>query len=310
MNTPDFPSRLIANVRKKDSVLCVGLDPRRESIPRIFLPAHVPTENLSPKEVAVAFEKFSIAVLELVAETCIAVKPQAAFFEDLLEDGYVAFVRVCRAARELGLPVIADIKRGDIGTTAEAYARAYLAPVGGKPPMADCVTVNPYLGIDGLKPFYDQATRHGGGVFVLVKTSNPSSADYQDRLVGELPLYRIVAQDVEKAASASTSGGRYGAVGAVVGATHPRQLEELRSAMPHTWFLVPGYGAQGATADDVVRGADAEGLGIVVNASRSVTFPWGASPPASGEWKSEIRSAAVKARDDLARALGGRRIDR
>jgi len=175
-------------------------------------------------------------------------------------------------ARHQGLLVVLDGKRNDIGTTATAYAEAYLGTPPDSPWGADALTVSPYLGDDSLTPFVDVARERGAGVFVLVKTSNPGGRMLQDLVVDGRPLYRVVGDYVEQLATASRGESGYGAVGAVVGATYPEQAAELRAAMPHTWFLVPGFGAQGGTARDVAAAFDESGRGAIVNNSRGIIF--------------------------------------
>lgn len=289
----------------RTSPICVGIDPRPRSLPREMYAAHVPFENLSAAEITRGYVRFSEALIESARGLAAVVKPQIAFFEQLLEPGYAAFVEVCRLARSAGFVVIADVKRSDIGTTADAYAEAYLAPHGALPPLASAVTVNPYLGRDGLVPFVTCAAAHGGGVFVLVKTSNPSSADYQDRIVGERRVFEIVADDITEMNRGHAGADGYGLVGAVVGATRPEQITELRKRMTNTWFLVPGYGAQGGGPSDAARAFDAEGFGAVINASRSLNFPWGETP-APSDWRARIKGAMVSMRDDLATARDSR----
>lgn len=283
------------------SAICVGIDPRPRALPRDVYPAGRSVESLSAAEIAAGYVRFSQAVLEEARAFARVVKPQAAFFEELLAPGYEAFVQVCRDARSAGFVVIADVKRGDIGSTAEAYAQAYLAPRFEQPPLASAVTVNPWLGKDGIEPFVRTAAANDGGVFVLVKTSNPSSADYQDRLVGEDRLFEIVARDVEAMSRATAGPDGYGIVGAVTGATHPDELVRLRARLQSSWLLVPGYGAQGAGAKEAVQAFDADGFGAVINASRSLNFPWG-DGAAPWDWKARIRAAMQQMRDDLARA--------
>ncbi|MGI9429103.1 MAG: orotidine-5'-phosphate decarboxylase, partial [Bythopirellula sp.] len=201
-----------------------------------------------------------------------AVKPQAAFFEELGPAGMGALGGVIAYAREKGLLVILDGKRNDIGSTAEAYARGLLGRDGQSAWEADCLTVSPYLGADSLQPFINVASERGAGLFVLVKTSNPGSHMLQDQQLAEETVYRRVANYVDEQ-SRSTCGERgYGIVGAVVGATYPAQLAELRTAMPQTWFLVPGFGSQGGTAEDVASAFDQRGLGAMVNNSRGIIF--------------------------------------
>jgi orotidine-5'-phosphate decarboxylase len=204
-----------------------------------------------------------------VAALVPAVKPQAAFFEQLGPTGMSALHAVIDYARQQGLLVILDGKRNDIGSTAEAYADGYLGADSAW--GADALTISPYLGGDSLEPFCATATRRGAGLFVLVKTSNPGGGQFQDLKIEGRPLYRYVAEHVEHLAQTGAVDG-YGAVGAVVGATYPAQLVELRAAMPHAWILVPGYGSQGGTAQDVAPAFDAHGLGAVVNNSRGIIF--------------------------------------
>jgi orotidine-5'-phosphate decarboxylase len=199
------------------------------------------------------------------------VKVQAAFFEELGPPGMDAMAQVIDHAQSRGLLVIVDAKRNDIGSTAEAYARAYLGRAE-SPWHADALTVSPYLGDDSLKPFVDVARQRGAGVFVLVKTSNPGGRFLQDTTCDGRSLYSKVAEHVENLAASTVGSCGYGVVGAVVGATYPAQLVELRRAMPHTWFLVPGYGSQGGTASDVAAAFDHRGLGAIVNNSRGIIF--------------------------------------
>ena len=211
-----------------------------------------------------------------------------------------------RYGRDHGLLMVADVKRGDIGSTAEAYASAYLAPSFGRDPMADACTVNPYLGTDGLHPFVAEADRHGTGLFILAKTSNPSSAELQDLTCDEREIYKHVGGIVAELNAERLGTSGYGPVGAVVGATWPELLVEKRRICPGTFFLLPGYGAQGAGAADVAGAFDDEGLGGLVTASRSISFPWKAGEPAPDDWEARIVAAAERMRDDL-RALAGSR---
>ncbi len=290
-----FAARLHEAMRAKKSAVCVGLDPRLEALP-------APLRGAARGDAvaqAAAFEEFCVGVLDAVRHVAVAVKPQAAFFERLRSPGVAALERVIAAARARDLLVIADVKRGDIGTTAEAYAEAWL---GGAEfsPLADACTVNAFLGGDGVKPFVKAATQHGGGIFVLVKTSNPGSAELQDLVSDGKTISAHVAALVR--GWNERSGEAYGPVGAVVGATWPAHLVALRAELPGSVLLLPGYGAQGAGAADVVGGFDADGLGAIVTASRSVTFPWGSSA-APADWRGMIGAAAEKMRSELDVAL-------
>lgn len=301
-----FATRLHDAIRTRKTPALVGLDPRLD-----WLPAEVLTrarnEHDDPYAVAAAaFEEFCIRIIDVVAPLVPAVKPQAAFFEEYGPDGCLALARVMRYARAQGLIVIADAKRGDIGTTAEAYARAYLAGVDSQaaPWSADALTVNPYLGTDTLEPFVKVAKERGAGIYVLVKTSNPGAATFQDRRTEGQTLFGRVAEVVEQLSGSTADADGYGLVGAVVGATYPAELNELRLAMPHVPLLIPGYGSQGGTAADVAGGFDPQGLGAVVNNSRGINFAYRSGPFAAefGEkrWEAAVEAATKQMIADLA----------
>ena len=247
--------------------MLVGLDPRADQMPEGVWEHGISTDAA---QIATAFERFCTGVIDAVAPLVGAVKPQMAFFEQLGLPGLAALARTVAYAREQGLLVILDGKRNDIASTATAYAQAYLGP--NSPWGSDALTISPYLGEDSLSPFIDVSRKQGAGVFILVKTSNPGSGFLQDRRVDERPIYEWVGRYVEEQAAATAGSSGYGIVGAVVGATYPDQLSELRTMMPHTWILVPGYGAQGGTAKDAARAVDARGLGAIVNNSRGIIF--------------------------------------
>jgi len=261
-----FASRLAAAVRRCGNPVVVGLDPRRQSLP-------APLQPVSEDQVTVAdsYRNFCQAVIDVVAPLVPAVKPQSAFFEQLGPAGLDALAQTIRYAREKELLVILDGKRNDIGSTAMAYAQGYLAGPA-SPWQADALTVSPYLGDESLQPFLQTAVASGTGIFVLVKTSNPGGGMFQDLPVHDLPLYHHVAKHVESLAAESVDTSGYGVAGAVVGATYPEQLTEMRRVMPHAWILVPGFGSQGATARDVAGAFAPDGLGAVVNSSRGIIF--------------------------------------
>lgn len=267
--TRNFADLLAAAVRRCKNPVLVGLDPRLESLPA-FLSSGVATGDY--RAAANAYLAFCRGVIDVVAPLVPAVKPQAAFFEKLGPAGMTALAETILYARTKGLLVILDGKRNDIGTTATAYARAYL----GAPPAsawgADALTVSPYLGNDSLTPFVDSCLTHGAGIFILVKTSNPGGGLFQDLVADGRPIYRHVAERVETLARQTLGECGYGAVGAVVGATYPEQLAQLRGDMPHAWLLVPGYGAQGGGAKDTAGAFDEHGLGGIVNNSRGIIF--------------------------------------
>jgi orotidine-5'-phosphate decarboxylase len=262
----NFIDRLAAAVTRLRSPVVVGLDPRWEQLPaNLFSP--IDTSNQAR---ARAYSQFCIGVIDVVCSLVPAVKVQAAFFEELGPAGMAAMAEVITHAQERGLLVILDGKRNDIGSTALAYARGYLGRDSAW--HADAITVSPYLGDDSLVPFAETAATRQCGVFVLVKTSNPGGKMLQDLQCEGQPLYARMAEHIERLATNTLGTCGYGAIGAVVGATYPQQLAELRRAIPHTWFLVPGYGSQGGTATDVASAFDARGLGSIVNNSRGIIF--------------------------------------
>jgi orotidine-5'-phosphate decarboxylase len=256
----------------------------------------------SPAAKADAFRRFCQGVIDVVAPLVPAVKPQAAFFEQYGPAGMQALAEVMRYARQAGLLVILDGKRNDIGTTAEAYAEAYLSPPDQSAWGSDALTVSPYLGDDSLEPFVATARAAGTGIFVLVKTSNPGGGALQDLECGGRRLYRHVGDLVERLAAETAGAAGYGVVGAVVGATYPEQLAELRAAMPHAWFLIPGFGSQGGTAADVAAGFHPQGLGAIVNNSRGIIFAH-ARKEYAGRFGADWQAAVEAATRDMIAAL-------
>ncbi len=289
-----FSDRLDAAVRRCGNPVLVGLDPRGEMLPKGLLPLGR-AANLSQQ--AAAYGTFCRGVIDVVAPLVPAVKPQAAFFEQLGPPGMDVLAATIRYAEEKGLLVVLDGKRNDIGSTATAYARGMLGSGGQSPWGADAITVSPYLGDDSLRPFVEVAVERDAGVFVLVKTSNPGGGMFQDLRADGRPLYRHVAQYVEQLARQTTGTCGYGAIGAVVGATYPEQLAELRAEMPHAWFLVPGFGSQGGTASDVAAAFDPQGRGAIVNNSRGIIFAHARSPYAerfgAARWQEAVEAATL-----------------
>ncbi len=306
----NFADRLHAAVRSKQTAALVGLDPRFERLPAPVVRAAEKRGATDPNAFkAAAFEEFCFRIIDVVAPLVPAVKPQAAFFEELGPAGMIVLERIIRRARTAGLIVICDAKRGDIGSTAEAYARAYLA---GEDPTAavwaaDALTVNPYLGRDTLEPFIQVARERGAGIYVLVRTSNPEAGTFQDRKTDGVPVYRAVAGVVEAFAAETANGSDFGPIGAVVGATYPAELAELRAAMPHVPLLVPGYGSQGAGADDVTSAFGKDGLGALVNNSRGINFAHERNPYAEEfgpeHWEEAALAATRQMIADLNQAL-------
>ncbi|QJW97461.1 orotidine-5'-phosphate decarboxylase [Frigoriglobus tundricola] len=295
---PTFADRLAEAVRQKGP-LCVGIDPRWESLPKAI---RDPLRDELPEErAAIGYFEFGRKVLELVRPFSGVVKPQAAFFEQIGPNGMEMLQLLLREARLLGFVTVLDAKRGDIASTATAYADAAFAGCtvdGDSFPVwdADALTVNPYLGRDAVEPFLTAAKKADRGTFVLVRTSNPGAGLFQDLVCNGQPVYRHVAAEVANWNAPTRGACGLGDVGAVVGATHPKELAELRAAMPDVWLLVPGYGAQGGTAADVKVAYRPDGLGAIVNSSRGVTFPFHPDDP---DWEAKIVAAAQKAAAEL-----------
>ncbi len=289
MSAEQFADRLIEATEQKRSHVMVGLDPDFDSLPEEIRAACARPAYAGDDEMkADCFRRFLTELLERLRDDVIAVKPQIAYFEALGAPGYALYLEMVALAKALGYVVVADVKRGDIGTTAEAYARAHLDLAG-----ADALTVNPYLGSDGLEPFFKRCRDAGKGAFVLVKTSNPSSAELQDLVLasGET-LYERVAGLVNEWGAGTEGRHGYRAVGAVVGGTHARQGAELRTLLRGVPLLVPGYGAQGAGADDLGGFFDERGRGAVVNSARAILYAYRKHPALS--WQD---AAATEARE-------------
>ncbi len=275
-----FSDRLNQQIKEKDSSVCVGLDPRMKQIPGFIREKHFKKHKDPFTAAAESIIEFNKGIIDAVADLVPIVKPQIAFYEQYGPEGMRAFLETVQYAKEKGVLTLADIKRGDIGSTAQAYAQAFLGKVdvnGQEMPAfdVDAVTVSPYLGWDGIKPFVEEGAKHGKGLFILVKTSNPSSADLQDLKMDDgNSIYEIMAQYVESWGADELGKTGYSLAGAVVGATYPEQIKDLRKLMPTSIFLVPGYGAQGGTAEDVAAAFNDDGLGAIINSSRGIIFAW------------------------------------
>jgi orotidine-5'-phosphate decarboxylase len=289
-----FADRLTEAVERKRSQLVVGLDPRPELLP-VELRGDART---SRGQQADACGRFCKGIVDAVAPYAVAVKPQIAFFEALGAEGVRAFEETCDYARQAGLLVVVDAKRGDIGSTARAYAAAFLEPRPPDGPLGDALTVNTYLGRDSLEPFVLACKRHGGGLFCLVKTSNAGSIDVQDMAASDgRPLWQLVAHMVNELAQELLGECGLSSVGAVVGATHPRAVAEARKLMPQSVFLLPGVGAQGATPADVARAFTSGPASALVSASRSVIYAYRNDPEL--DWRTGAGAEAKRLRDEV-----------
>ena len=289
-----FADRLAAACRARGNALCVGLDPRWQQLPLQLRGRHAPA---SLAAMAAAFEEFCLRVLDIVAPLVPVVKPQSAFFEACGPAGMSALQKVLGRAHDLRLVTILDSKRNDIAATAEAYADAAFAgtPLEGRRHSvwpADALTVNPYLGRDAVEPFLAAARRTQGGVFVLVRTSNPGAKQFQDLDCGGTPLYQHVAGAVGAWARENLGAGAFGDVGAVVGATHPSELAQVRALLPQVIFLVPGYGAQGGSARDTAAAFLPDGTGAIINSSRGITASF---EPEEKNWEAAVEAATRSA---------------
>ena len=260
-----FSTRLHERIRRVDSRVCLGIDPRPDAHPL----THPKRFKDDPAQVAKAALYYFQAIIQATQDLVACYKLQSAFFEALGIPGLISLAQLIADIKARGIPVILDAKRGDIGSTAEAYARAYL---GEGVFSSDALTVNPYLGLDSLEPFLTQAVNEERGLFVLVKTSNPGSVDFQNLETQDgRKVYERVADELTGLAEKYVSA-QYSPLGAVVGATHPDELRDLRQRLPHSVLLVPGYGAQGAAAEDVAGAFDKDKLGAVVSSSRALTY--------------------------------------
>ena len=296
---------LIEKIKQTKNPTVMGLDPRYEMLPKCVTDKYPSTlEGVSE-----AIIEYNKALIDSTCDIIPAIKPQIAFYEMFGIPGMKAFKETCSYAKQKGMIVIADIKRGDIGSTAQGYSNAYL----GKTKIGyieesiydiDFITVNPYMGTDCVKPFIDDCKKYNKGLFILVKTSNPSSGELQDlKLEDGQEVYKRVADLVEKWGTDLIGENGYSSIAAVVGATYPKQLEELRLLAPHTFFLIPGYGAQGGKPEDIALGFDDNKLGGIVNASRSLMCAY-----KSDKWKDKFseedyaqatRAEAIRMRDEL-----------
>ncbi len=295
---------LQSKIKAKKNPTVAGLDARVEYVPPFILKKHTDSCGETLEAAAAAVLEFDKGLIDALADIVPAVKPQSAYFEMLGWRGMKALEEVIAYAKSKGLFVIADVKRGDIGTTAAAYSEAWLGAVqvGGTtcPAFdADCVTLNGYMGSDAIKPFLKDCTERDKCAFVLAKTSNPSSVELQDIVAGDRLVYTVMGDLIQRWGKDTAGQCGYQALGAVVGATHPSVLKELRRRLDRLFFLVPGYGAQGGTAADVRYAFDELGRGAIVNASRSIMCAWQKTGKDGADYQEAARAAAEQMRDEI-----------
>lgn len=296
---------LIKKIREKNNPSVVGLDPTLDLLPFEIKDKYFKELGKTPEGVGEAFKEFNKRIIDAIADIVPAVKPQIAMYESFGLPGLKAYIESIEYAKEKGLVIIGDIKRGDVSSTAEAYS-AHLGGIeieGNSFDLwkEDAITVNPYFGIDGIEPFIEKCRQYNKGLFVLIRTSNKSSFQLQELKIENdgRPLYFHVADLVKIWGSGLIGKEGYSSVGAVVGATHPEQGVALRKSLPNTFFLVPGYGAQGATAKDLKGFFDKNGSGAIVNSSRGIIGAW----KNGKDFYAETRKAALKMKKDLERVV-------
>ncbi len=296
--------RLIDRIIELKNPTVVGLDPRLEYVPDFIKRRYLDQDGWTMKAAAKAVFTFNKALIDEIHDIVPAIKPQAAYYEMFGHYGVKTLEKTIRYAKLNGMFVITDGKRNDIGATMEAYADAHLGAVTvGENELeafaADALTVNGYLGTDGITPLLKVCRERDKGIFVLVKTSNPSSGEIQDKLIGDTPLYAVMGDMCEKWGSGTEGKYGYSAVGAVVGATYPQQLAQLRERLPHTFFLVPGYGAQGGGAEGLKGAFDKNGIGAVVNSSRAVMCAYLSEGCDERDFAKAARREVIRMRDDI-----------
>ena len=302
-------NKLVEKIKKTEAPIVVGLDPMLNYVPTFLIDKAVVEYGETATAAAAAILEYNMGLIDAICDIVPAVKPQIAMYEQFGPEGVLAFKKTCDYAKEKGLVIIGDVKRGDIGSTSEAYAVGHLGKftIGNTKQEAfaeDFETVNPYLGSDGIKPFLKVCEEEKKGIFILVKTSNPSSGEFQDRLIDGRPLYEWVGEKVNEWGS-EVMGDDYSYVGAVVGATYPEMGAALRKVMPKNYILVPGYGAQGGKGSDLGAFFNEDGLGAIVNSSRGIIAAYRQEAYASyGEtgYADAARAAALAMKEDLRQA--------
>lgn len=293
--------RLCESIKQKKSAVCVGLDTKYEYLPVAYLSRYAEPSSETAAECILDYNR---ELIDEIKDLVPCVKVQAAFYEKYGAAGMRCFLNTMDHAEKAGLTVIADVKRNDIGSTAEAYSEAYIIDS-----AAHFITVNAYLGSDGIKPFLKDCGETGKGIFVLVKTSNPSGGEFQDLQVGGRKLYEAVADKVAEWGAGFIGRYGYSSVGAVVGATYPSEAEELRKRIKNTFFLVPGYGAQGAGADDIAVNFDSLGLGSIVNSSRGILLAYNEKQYDGLSSTQAARQAVINMNKEISAALKKRGIN-
>ena len=308
-------NKLITKIQKTNAPIVVGLDPMMKFVPEHIQKAAFAEYGETLEGAAEAIWQYNKGIVDAIYDLVPAVKPQVAMYEQFGIPGMIAFKKTVDYCKEKDLVVIGDVKRGDIGSTSEAYAVGHLGKVkvGSNSFYGfdeDFATVNPYLGSDGITPFTKVCKEEGKGIFVLVKTSNPSSGEFQDRLIDGRPLYEWMGEKVAQwGADCMPESGNYSYVGAVVGATYPEQGKILRKLMPNTFILVPGYGAQGGKGADLVHFFNEDGLGAIINSSRGIIAAYQQEKYAKfgGEGYADAsRAAVLDMQEDIAQALNAR----
>ncbi|HEC91440.1 MAG TPA: orotidine-5'-phosphate decarboxylase [Candidatus Atribacteria bacterium] len=314
MRKKHFTDRLVKEIKAKKSHVVVGLDPDYGKIPSYLKDKNIQKYGYNLKSIAKTIFDFNRAIIDTVFDLVPAIKPQIAFYEKYGLEGIKAFVETVKYGKKKGLIVIEDAKRNDIGITASAYSNGHLGRILIKQKKflkifdVDAITINPYLGSDTIIPFIKDIKQYNKGIFVLVKTSNPSSIEFQDLLVTiedkVLKLYEVVANYVNKWGKDSLGVNGYSAVGAVVGATFPKEAKILRKLMPHAYFLVPGYGAQGGKAKDVVGCFNLDGYGAIISASRSIIYAYQNQQDIDEEnFAQAARAAVIKMNEEINQEL-------
>ena len=301
--------RLIEKIAQMQNPSVVGLDSLLDYIPQHIKDEKFATYGDTFDAAAQSILEYNKAIIDQICDIVPAVKPQAAYYEMYSWQGMWALCETIKYAQEKGMIVIMDGKRNDIGSTMQAYAKAHLgtSTVNGKELSAfgsDMLTVNGYLGSDGVNPLLPICDEQDKGIFVLVKTSNPSSGELQDQKIGNKSIYETMGAMCEQWGSQTENNYGYSRVGAVVGATYPEQLAEMRQKMPHTFFLVPGYGAQGGGANDVAGAFDKNGLGAIVNSSRAILTAWKKAGTDGKDFAEQARKAALAMKEDIMGVVG------